>query len=319
MVALGIDISKNDFHAFLLLEDGKTGKHSFPNSPRGHEQLLTWLKNRQVDYVHACMEATGGWSDELATVLHDSGHMVSIENAARIKAFGQSEGLRTKTDAVDAALIARYCRLQVPKPWSPPSLVERALQALVRRRESLINMRTQESNRSQAPRNTESIRRSISAHLTYLDTSIAAIEEEIEKHFNDNPDLRKRRDLLVSIPGIAKTTANAILAEMPGLEHFSDVKAVGAYAGLSPQHRQSGTWSGRSRICKTGNASLRKALFFPAIVAARSNPTLHSFAARLRERGKCKMVVATAVMRKLLVIAYGVLKSGRAFSAQPAS
>lgn len=318
MQPMGIDVSKENFHVFVILEDG-SAKRSFPNNASGFKQLLKWLDHRELSCVHACMEATGGFGDELATALYDAGHRVSIVTPKRIKSFGESEGLRTKTDAVDAALIARYCASQQPAAWEPPSLAERALQALVRRRDNLLEMRTQEKNRVQAARTTGLVQKSIEQHLRYLDESIAAIEAEINDHVNGDPKLREKRDLLTSIPGIADTTANAILAEMPDIEHFRNAKAVGAFAGLSPRERQSGKWSGRTRICKVGNARLRKACYFPAVVGMRCNPVLHAFALRLEARGKCKMVIITAVMRKLLIIAYGVLKSGRPFSAQPAA
>jgi transposase len=318
MVILGIDISKADFHAALLFEDGSFAKHSFPNTSRGMEQLSKWLANRKVLRVHACMESTGGWEEEVAAGLYDLGHVVSIVNPARIKAFGQSEGLRTKTDGVDAALIARFCRAQSPDPTPQPSPIERQLQALVRRRDSLIEMQTQEVNRSKSGRVTPQIIESIQDHLDYLKVKIERIEREIEDLIEGDSDLRGKRDLLCSIPGVGETTANALLGEMPGLTEFRDKKAVGAYAGLSPRHHQSGIFAGRSRMCKTGNSSLRKLLYFPALSAMRFNPTLRDFAERLALRGKHKMVIIGAVMRKLLTIAYGVLKGGRPFNAQPA-
>ena len=318
MIALGLDISKNDVHASLLGDGPRPAKHSFANNSRGHEQLLKWLENRGIERVHACLEATGGFGDELAIALNERGHVVSIVNPSRIKAFGQSEGVRTKTDAVDAALIARFCLAQSPDPWIPPTPAKRALQALLRRRDNLIDMRTQENNRVQAPRTAGTVRSSIEGHIRYLDEQIAAIEDEIRKLVDGDPRLRAGRDLLQTIPGIGEKTANGILGEVPNLSEFRDVKAVGAHAGLSPKHNQSGLSPGRSKLSKAGNARLRKLLFMPALVAMKKNPVLLEFAERLTRRGKRPMVIVAAVMRKLLIIAYGVLKSGRPFTA-PAS
>lgn len=321
MFTLGIDVGKKDLHCVILGEDlgddSPVARHAFANNPRGHEQLLKWLKNRRLDRVKVCLEATGGLGEDLATALHEQGHIVSIVNPARIKAFGQSEGVRTKTDAVDAALIARFCRSQSPTPWAPPAPSERALQALLRRRDNLVDMRTQELNRAQAARVTDAVQSSIDEHIGYLDDRIASIEDEIRKLIDTDSDLRGKRDLLQTIPGIGEKTANTILGEMPRIAEFRDVKAVAAHAGLSPKHNQSGLSPGRSRLCKAGNARLRKALYFPAIVAMRQNPTLRIFAERLAERGKRTMVIVAAVMRKLLTIAYGVLKGGRPFTVQP--
>src|SRR5579872_3115444 len=133
MSVLGLDVAKESFHAALLQGD-RIARKAFPNNARGYEQLDAWLRNRDVECVHACLEATGGWSEALALHLHTGGHTVSIVNPHRIRAFGQSEGLRAKTDAADAALIARYCAVHAPEPWTPARPEVRALQALSRRR-----------------------------------------------------------------------------------------------------------------------------------------------------------------------------------------
>ncbi|MFY9665499.1 MAG: IS110 family transposase [Candidatus Cybelea sp.] len=312
MEILGIDVGKREMHAVLLQHDRSTSK-SVANSTAGFKQLQSWLRNRKVTKVHACLEATGGWSEDLALVLHEAGHVVSLVNPARIRSFARSEMLRTKTDLIDAALIARFCRMHAPEPWTPPALEIRVLQGLIRRYQSLVQMRTEEQNRLQAPMIASVVKASIEATLAHLDGEIARVDREIEQLFDQYPPLRRQRDLLTSIPGIGETTAARILGEMPNIAEFRDVKAVAAYAGLSPRHYESGSIRRPSHIAKTGNGSLRTALYFPAISAMRYNPPLRRFAERLRERRKSNMTIITAVMRKLLTVAYGVLKSGRFF------
>lgn len=312
MDILGIDVGKHEMHAVLLQGDRSTSK-SIANSPAGFKQLQTWLRNRKVERVHACLEATGGWSEDLALTLCEVGHVVSLVNPMRIKAFAKSEMLRTKTDRIDAALIARFCRMHEPEPWTPPAPEIRALQGLIRRYQSLVQMRTEEQNRLQAPMIASVVQASIEAMLAHLDREIDRVEREIHQLFDRYPPLRRQRELLTSIPGIGETTAARILGEMPNIAEFRNVKAVAAYAGLSPCHHESGSIRIPSRIAKTGNTSLRTALYFPAISAIRYNPLLRRFAGRLRERGKSSMTIITAVMRKLLTLAYAVLKSGRFF------
>lgn len=316
MQSLGIDISKDHVHAALLGE-GKIAKQSFSNNATGFRQLFKWLANRGVDQVHACMESTSGLEQPLAVELHNHGHLVSIVNPALIKHFGQSEGLRTKTDGVDAALIARFCELHKPATWTPPSPAEQALQGLERHRHHLIGVRAQEKTRLQSPGITDPVRKSTRKMIAFLDKSVAEIEDQIKKHIDSDPDLRSKCDLLTTINGIGDTTAKTILAEAPHLAEFRDVKAVGAYIGATPKHNQSGKSDKPAHICRTGNARLRTALYFPAMSAIRYNPTLRAFAQRLEKRGKCPKVIITAVMRKLLTIAYGVLKSGRPFEPCP--
>jgi len=310
---LGIDVGKRDLHA-VLLQGKRSASKSVPNSGAGIGQLQTWLTNRKIERVHVCLEATGGWSEEVAIALNEAGHVVSLVNPARIKAFAQSELLRTKTDRIDAALIARFCGLHEPEPWTPPAPEVRILQGLVRRQQSLIEMRVAEENRRGAPLVSAPVLASIEATLAHYAGELERVEREIKQLFKDYPTLRRRRDLLTSIPGIGKTTAARILGEVPNITELRGVKAVAAFAGLSPRHYQSGSIEYRSRLAKTGNAHLRRALYFPAITAIRHNPRIHEFAERLRARGdKSKMTVVAAAMRKLLTLAYGVLKSGRAF------
>jgi transposase len=288
---LGIDLSKETFHAFLL-SDRANAKKVFPNTPKGFEQLTTWLKNRHADEVHICMEATGAYWEALALYLHGLERHVSVVNPARIKAFAQSELLRTKTDAVDAALIARFCKSQSPEPWVPPPPEIRVLQALMRHCDHLKKTRAQQSVYAQSSGSTV-VTASIREVIATLDEQIAQVEQKIRQHFNDHPDLKRRRDLLTSIPGIGDTTAGSILSEIPHLDRFESAKAVAAFAGLSPRERRSGTSiHGRPRMCKTGNARIRKALYMPAMVALRCNPILRIFAERLSAAGKHKRLIS---------------------------
>ena len=227
MDILGVDVGKHEMHAVLLRDDRLRSK-SLSNSAAGFKQLQSWLRNRKAERVHACLEATGGWSEDLAIALHEAGYIVSLVNPMRIKAFATSEMLRTKTDRVDAALIARFCRAHAPEPWTPPAPEIRALQGLVRRYQSLVQMRTEEQNRLQAPMIAPVVEASIEATLVHLDREITRVEHEIDQLFERYPPLRRQRELLTSIPGIGETTAARIFGEMPNIAEFRDVKAVAA-------------------------------------------------------------------------------------------
>jgi transposase len=137
----------------------------------------------------------------------------------------------------------------------------------------------------------------------------------IKDHIDQNPSLKQQRDLLSSIPGIGELTAAKVLAEIVDIKLYSSARQVAAFAGLVPRHNQSGSSvRGRPRLCKVGTARLRKAMYFPAIVATQHNPTIKALSQRLRDRGKCPMQIIGASMRKLIHIVYGVLKSGRPFN-----
>jgi transposase len=311
---LGIDISKLKFNVCLLHLTGKLKHTVFLNTQAGFEQLLDWLFKQRVERVHACLEATGTYGDALSLFLHQAGHTVSVVNPAAIKAFAQSRLSRTKTDRVDAQLIARFCLAQAPPAWTPLPTEVRELQALVRRLESLIEMRVMEENRLSSGITVELVCQSVEAHLSYLNQEIKRTEELIRNHINSQPGLKQQSDLLDSIPGIAQTTAALLLSEITDIKQYRSARQVAAYAGLVPRERQSGSsLRGRTRLSKIGNARLRRALYFPAITAIRCSPFFQAWAEGLHKRGKSKMSVICAVMRKLVHVAYGVLKSERPF------
>ena len=153
--------------------------------------------------------------------MHDAGHAVSIVNPARIKGFAQSELMRTKNDKVDAGLIARFCLAMYPEPWTPVPPEMRQLQSLVRRIDTLICMRTQEMNRIDVSH--ESIRASLGNHIAYLEKEMKSLKEQIAAHTKDDQELKTKRDLLKSIPGIGEATIAAILAELPVFERCDRV------------------------------------------------------------------------------------------------
>jgi transposase len=309
---LGIDIAKDTLAACLLI--GKQSWHgSFANTPDGFTQLDHWLKKRHAQRVHACLEATGRYSEGLAEHLHAAGHTVSVINPARLKAYAASRLVRTKTDPTDAALLAEFCRSQQPAAWTPPAPERRELRALVRRRESLLHLRQQEANRLSSGEESRLVCGWLAASLAFLDEQLAQVEQAIRDQIADHPELKRQHALIDSIPGIGWLTAAALLAELD-FALYPTARQVAAQAGLTPRQRQSGTSvHGKPRLSKQGARPLRKILFFPALVAKRYNPPIHAFAQRLAERGKAKLAIVCACMRKLLHLVYGVLKSGRPF------
>jgi transposase len=314
---LGIDIAKLKFNVCLININGKLKHKVFPNTATGFEQLAVWLSKQWVERIHACLEATGTYGEALSLFLYEVGHTVSVINPAAVKAFAGSRLSRTKTDRVDAELIARFCQAQEPPAWTPLPAEVRELQALVRRLESLIEMRVMEENRLSSGVTVEMVRQSVEELLAHLNAQIKRTEELICQHIDNHPTLKQQSELLDSIPGIAETTAALLLSEITDITQYRSARQVAAYAGLVPRERQSGSsLRGRTRLSKIGNARLRRALYFPAITALRCSPFFQQWAEGLRARGKSKMSVICAVMRKLVHVAYGVLKSGKAFDPQ---
>lgn len=309
---LGIDIAKHSFEAVLLVAERKRHK-AFDNTDAGFAALLAWLGDDAQD-VHACMEATGGLGEDLALFLVEHGLTVSIINPLQIKAFGRCELVRTKTDKVDAGVIARFCRSQSPAAWTPPSLRLRELRALVRRCAALKDLRTQELQRRAQGTAVPGVAESLERVIACLDTEIATVQAAVLALIQGDEALRRDGDLLLSIPGLGQQAVAVLLAEIGDFQTFSHNKQITAFVGLNPQDRQSGTSvRGRSRISKIGNARVRAILYMCALAARRYNPVLKAFADRLTAAGKQPKVVLVAVARKLLVLAYGVMKTRRPF------
>lgn len=311
--ALGIDIAKASFHA-CLLRDEKLRHKVFSNNEAGFHQLLAWLSHHKVSRTHACLEATASYGDDLAHFLYNAGHLVSILNPVRIKGFAQSQMARNKTDKMDSTIIARFCQSQRPAQWSPPAPEIAHLQRLVRRVETLQGMRQQERNRIEQVKADPILLRSLENVIEMLDREIENLQKLIRQHIDATPGLRGDRELLLTIPGIGEATVNWLLSEVQ-MKQYRSARQLAAHAGLTPRQEESGTSvRARSRLSKSGNARLRKALYMPAIVAKRYNPVVKSFCDRLSKRGKRPMEIIGAAMRKLLHIAFGVLKSGKVFN-----
>jgi transposase len=309
---VGIDVAKASLAVVLVRPDGRVRQKACPNTATGHAALVAWLAQYADGPAVIGVEATGGYQEAVALALHDAGHAVSVLNPAAVAAYGQSQLRRAKTDPTDAALIADFMRTQAPPRWIPPPPEARQLQALVRRLEALIDMRTQEINRLAVA--APIVRPSIERLTTELDAQIAALKRQIAAHIDQFPTLRQQRDLIVSIPGISDTTAALVLGELLDPARFSSARAMAAFAGLVPRLHQSGTSvRRRGALTPIGAARLRKALYFPALTAMRCNAPVVTFARRLRAAGKPPMVIVAAVMRKLLHQIYGILHSGRPF------
>lgn len=314
---VGIDVAKATLDlACQSAPDTYRTRSKLPNTPTGFAQLLTWLATYARPEAWVVMEATNVYHEAVATFLHAHGYRVCVVNPKQVAAYAESELSRTKTDKTDAKLIVRFGLSHLPRlrAWQPLTPAMRTLVALTRRLDDLKALRQMERNRLETA--DPAVHASLHAVLDLLDAQIHATEAALSKHIDDDPDLRRRRHLLVSIKGISDLTAARVMAELGDIERFGDVRALVAFVGLNPALRQSGTWRGHVRVSKIGSSLLRAALYMPAVVAMQYNPPIHAMAQRLRARGKPGKVIVVAAMRKLLHIVYGVLKSGRDFDSK---
>jgi transposase len=315
---VGIDVSKKKLDVALLI-DGRIKSKVVENSQNGFAEMEGWLVKQKVSLpeVHICLESTGVYSEPVALYWFDKEIKVSLVNPNCIKSFGRSENIRNKNDQIDAGLIARYCAAMAPAPWEAPSREQRQLRAWSNRLIALQDMRQQETNRLEAHEvaKQHELIAHVQAHIVWLNQQIAQIEKDIDDHIDRHPDLKHDAELIESIPGFGRTTAAKILGHVGNVRRFDSAKALAAYIGVTPRQRQSGTSvRARTTMCRMGNSRLRAALFLPSLVAKRHNPLLRQFSARLEAGGLSKMAVVGAVMRKLVHLVYGVVKSGKPFN-----
>ena len=312
---LGIDVSKNTIDVSMSAGCNKVRARSFANSTDGWRHLLAWLITQKIQLVHACLESTGRYSLGIASALYEAGHVVSIVNPAQIRDFARTKLGRNKTDGVDASHIREYCELFKPKPWAPASEAHRRLGELQTIRAGIIAGLTEWKNRKNSGM-IDAVAQSLAdVTISHFTSQLGAVDKAITLTIDNDPVLRRKRDLLLSISGVGETLAGVVLAELPGPDVLRSSAEVVAYAGLNPRLHQSGTSIDRmTRISKIGNAVLRAALYMPAMSAMRYNPAIAALVARLKSRGRLKpKQIVVAAMRKLLVLCFGVLKTGKPF------
>lgn len=313
---VGIDIAKHDFATALEMADGslKRSTKKLENNKRGWNALKNWaLKQQsecQADTVHLGVESTGGYETPMVEWLREhSDFEITLLNPVQVKRFVQSQLIRTKTDAVDARMIARYMVVHQPNPTPAPPEGLKQLKVLTRHLDHLVRKRADEKTYLESMKNPR-IRSMVKKMIKSFDKQIAEVKNQITDHLDQHPDLKKNKELLTSIPGIGAITAGILLSE---INESLDPKQQVAHAGLAPKERQSGMQKGKSQLCKTGNRRLRAALYMPTLAAIRFNPVIRRFYLKLLSKGKPKMVAVAACMRKLLHIAIGVLKNQTRF------
>ncbi|WP_096703048.1 transposase [Magnetospirillum sp. 15-1] len=299
---IGIDISKDSLDAHRL-SDGIS--RQFANDSKGHKALIAWIGK---DVARVVFEPTGPYHRTFERALARGGLPMVKVNPRQARRFAEAVGKLAKTDRLDAILLARMgALLQLEtRPAPDETIVE--LRQFHLAREALVKDRTAARNRAKSLSITL-LRRQNAERLKHIERQIAAIDAELERRIQANAELSRRQEILISIPGIGRLTALALLIEMPELGVLEPGQAA-SLAGLAPIARQSGRWTGHAFI-RGGRADVRQALYMPALVAMRFNPDLKAKYQQLISAGKPAKLAITAIMRKLVVLANALLRAGR--------
>jgi transposase len=315
----GLDVGSRELVLALRIDGRVVDGGSFPNDTAGIRVLVKHLCALKRP-VFACMEATGTYYELAARALAKAkGVSVMVANPRTIKDYARATNHRSKTDKVDAQVIALYAEKAGFKAWEPPSEGNYQLRLISRRIDERVREKAAEKNRLHALRAAgeypRCLKKDIQAHINVLEQSIKRLRKEALAIIKADEVLRLHYLLLLSIPGVGETTAVRILAETCALPEGMTARQWVAYAGLDPVHKESGTSIRMpARISRAGNVRLRSALFFPAMVASRFDPHVRAFTEMLVQKGKKKIQAIAAAMRKLLHAIWGMFKSSTTFN-----
>ena len=309
VMVVGIDVSKDRLDVAVR----PTGEgFVFKRTAAGIEDLVAWLKTLSPALV--AIEATGGFETVVAAGLASAGLPVVVVNPAQVRAFAMALGKRAKSDPIDAAVVAHFAAATKPQRQLPDEMTRR-LADLVARRRQIVEMIAAEGQRARRISD-HRLSRSIARLRKALEKELVELDRLISDHMRGSTVWVEKEKLLASVPGVGKTIARTLIAELPELGSL-DRRRIAALVGLAPWTRQSGQWRGKSFI-GGGRKSVRSSLFIGAMVAARYNPQLKQFRDKLVAAGKPKVLALVAVARKLITILNAILRDRRPWQPLPA-
>lgn len=312
--SLGIDVSKKTLDIGFHGPEQKMVTGKFTNDLAGLKKLEKWTQKKGPTDFSVCLEATGRYSDLAAEFFFERGYRTHVVNPARIKAYRNSLQIRDKTDKIDGRVASLFGASQSLVLWQPPSNHQREIQEISRHLDALKKDRTRVKNRLKSGIRSDIIIDKLLQQLKFLNEQIDELESKLISLTKSNASTSKAFKILFSVKGFGELTAASLIAETEGFARFEKADQVVAHAGLSPTKFESGTSVERkTRISKAGNKRLRTLLFMPALSAIRHNPAIRKMAERMAAKGKPKKVIICAAMRKLLVLAFTLVKKEEIF------
>ncbi len=302
-VYVGIDVSKTRLDVYI----DPTGQTlSVDNTPAGIQSLLTTLKPLNVKLV--LIEATGRYERRLAADLLDASIPVTVVNPRQARDFAKSLGKLAKTDKIDARVLAAFAKLGHHRlAEKTPENLARLDQRVTRRRQVVAMLATEKTRLEQL--DDKLAIRTVRKVMRVLDQQREDLDRDIARMIESDDDWRNKAQILDSAPGIGPDTANQLVVDLPELGKLNR-QEIAALVGVAPMNCDSGSMRGQRHI-RGGRADVRTTLYMAAYNAMRCNPAIRAFAERLKKAGKPFKVVATACMRKLLVIRNVMVKTNQ--------
>jgi transposase len=302
----GIDVAKDELVTHILPTNQQV---IVTNDAQGIKELIKLFKKEEPRQV--VLEATGKLERELVASLAANNIAVVVINPRQARDLAKGLGALTKTDAVDAMILARIAQLQCLEVRPLPSKEIQDMSDLVARRQQLIQMRTQEKNRLQQTTQ-KAIIKSVEKHIKFMDSQIDGIDADIEKVIESNPDWNEADKILQSVPGVGAKTSQVLIMSLSELGTLNR-QEIASLVGVAPHCQDSGKRSG-VRCIKGGRAEVRSALYMASLSAIRFNKTFKEFYERLIAKGKKFKVAIVAVMRKMITVLNVMVKTKTAWN-----
>ena len=300
-VYIGIDLSQDNLD-MAAYPTNQIWQYKY--NVHGISKIVSKLKD--INPVLIVMEATGGMEKPLREALNEANLAVAVVNPRRIRDHGRSMGVLAKTDKLDAKVIAHFAAKIEPTPQPMPSKELQALDGIITRRSQLTNMLTAERNRLKQS-GEPGIKQDIKELIEYIQAKIEKLDREMKEIIKQNPSFAEKARLYKSMKGVGDILSANLISKLPELGVLNQ-REIAALVGLAPINKDSGKMRGK-RMIQGGRASLRKALYMPALVAIRNNPVIKNFYLRLIAKGKLKKVALAACMHKMITILNSMAKT----------
>lgn len=316
---IGIDIASATFTAAVGTSPWQVvlEPREFSNNLEGFRSLLDWLAEQRLPFKRmvACMESTGVYGEALAHFLVAHKLAVSIEPPLKVKRAFETSG--PKTDAADSRQIAEYAyrfadELQL---WQPKGEVLEQIQVLLATREQLVRQRTTNKNLlatlERKVVRTPAAERAHQQTIVFLNKEIKQVEKELARRIDDDPDLRQRLRLLLSIPGVGLLLGSHLLLLS---QRTSDPRQLAAHLGVAPHaHRSGSSVYGLTQSRHYGPSAPRKLLYLAACSLRTHNEAFRHYFLRKCAEGKPPRLVLNNIQNRLLKIASAVLRNEQPF------
>ncbi|MBA2686868.1 MAG: IS110 family transposase [Gemmatimonadaceae bacterium] len=310
---LGIDVAQAEL---VVAREGVAGSRIYPNTDRGHRDLLNHLLAEGSSVELIVLEATGGYERGVVAVLAEAGLPVAVVNPRQVRDFAKATGQLAKTDALDAQIIAIFGSMVRPEVRPLPTDELQDLRELLGRQQQLQQMIVAETSRllqATGRKGRQKLRREIKSHIADLKKRLKMLDADLDDTLKASPVWKEQDDLLQSVPGIGKQTARTLLGILPELGTVSAAE-IARLAGLAPINRDSGKMRGKRRI-GGGRPRIRAVLYMATLAATRYNPVVKGWYERLLAAHKVKRVAIVACMRKLLVVLNAMVKTNTRWQA----